>query len=159
MPEPPRLHTLQSRSDLRGFESLMQRRSNCLFEGDLAGEKLVRRLQITYARGVLALQHERERHEINLTRLIRGQRDAKILLRQRNQRVAIENRALVSELRGAEQDRNRGRGLYPYQRKIRPRCLQIGLRARNVLILLEPEKNRQVEPDDSAPVALLTRPR
>ena len=45
----------------------MQRRSDCLFERDLAGEKLVRRLQITYARDVIALQHTRQRHEIDFT--------------------------------------------------------------------------------------------
>src|ERR1700687_4906597 len=97
-----RTRQLQSRSDLRGFASLMQRRSDCLFERDLSGEKLIRRLQITHPCGIVALQYQRKRHEINFTRLIGGQRDSKILLRQGNQRVAIENGALVRELRAAE---------------------------------------------------------
>src|SRR5712692_1308680 len=107
-----------ARADLSGFESLMQRSSDCLFERYLAGEKLIRRLQVTHARGVVALQYSRERHEINFTRLIGGQRDSKILLRQRNQRITIENGGFVPELRAAEQDRNRARGLDPYQREV-----------------------------------------
>src|SRR5208282_6665156 len=91
------------------------------------------------------------------TRLIGGQRDSKILPRQGNQRIAIEDGGLVGELGAAEQGGNRGGGLDFDQRLIGSRGLQIGLRARNVLVLLEPEKNRQVETDGADPIARLIR--
>src|SRR5260370_6272802 len=115
------------------------------------------RLYYVYERSVIALQYARERNEINLTRLIRGQRDSKILLRQGNQRIAIENRGFVGELRGAEQVRNRGGGLNLYEVEIRARGLKVVPRARYVLILREPKEDRHVETDETDPVALLIR--
>src|SRR6266481_8542150 len=126
----------------------MQRRSDRLLERNLTGQELICRLQITHARGVQALHYARQRNEIYLTTLITGQRDTKILARQRNQRIAIEDRALVGELCAAEQRGNRCGGLNFYQRLVGSSGCETSLRAQHVLVLLEPEKDRQVKPDD-----------
>src|SRR5271156_2687006 len=135
----------------------MQRRSDSLLERNFAGQKLVRRLQIVHARSVLALQNGRERREIDLTTLISSQRDPEILASEWNQRIAIEDGGFISVLRAAEQGRNRGCRLDFYQRLVRPRCCEAGLGAHDVLVLLHPEKNRQIETDDANPIALLRR--
>src|SRR5271166_2633755 len=104
----------------------MQRRSDCLLERNLTGEKLVRRLQVIHARSVLTLQNGRERREIDLTTLICSQRDPEILASEWNQRIAIEDGGLISVLRAAEQGRNRGCRLDFYQRLVGPRCREAG---------------------------------
>src|SRR5580692_4972008 len=135
----------------------MQRRPDSLFERNFTGQKLVRRLQVIHARSVLALQYGRERREIDFTTLISSQRDPEILASQRDQRIAIKDSGFISVLRAAEQGRNRRRRLDFNQRLIRPRCCQAGFRAHDVLVLLHPEKNRQIETDDANPIALLRR--
>src|SRR5208282_705446 len=135
----------------------MQRRSDGLLERNLTGQKLVRRLQVVHARSVLALQNGRERREIDLTTLISSQRDPEILASEWNQRIAIEDGGFVSVPRAAEQGRNRGCRLDFYQRLVGPRCCEAGLRAHDVLVLLHPEKNRQIETDDADPITRLRR--
>src|SRR5271170_2875766 len=130
----------------------MQRRSDSLLERNLAGQKLICRLQIAHSRTKFALQYGRERREIDLTTLIGGQRDSKILPRQRSQRIAIEDGSFVGVLRVAKQRGDRRSRLDSDQILVRARRRQAGLRSRHVLILVEPEKDRHIEANSAEPV-------
>src|SRR5581483_11689879 len=122
-----------------------QRLPHRLLERDAAGNELVGGLKVVYASLVVAPQRSGQRHEIDLARRVGYQRNLEVLLRQRSQGVAVKHGGVVGELRPAVECGDRGRGLAANRTEIVARRREVGFGAPHVLLLFEPEEDRQVE--------------